>query len=423
MNPVGRGTAFGGRPWIAPDILSDVCQVVFSSLPRRDQRRWAEVYVRGLLTVDGRKSVRRIAAAHTGATGATGEQNLQQFVSKSPWDWKPVRRALADYLQHQIQPQALAVEPLFIPKAGGRSVGVERQFVPHLGRVSNCQQAYGIWMVGQDASYPVDWGLALPSTWTADPGRRRRGGIPDNVVSDSPVHCAVADVLDLPRHRQAVGRPVLMEVGDNDLDHVCSALNDQAVPFILRVGGSFPVAAAGAGSAPFGGQWVSARRVIDSLRGQHRPVEWVDRSSQRRRVAPIAAATVHLPRSASGGTSTHRLLLVGAWTDPAVTRPAEFWLTNTTQQSPAAVFRTAQLTQQVQRDLREVSAQVGVSDFEGRSFRGWHHHATLVSVAHAITLLSQAQESSYSRLGPFHPLPGPAESPSTALLPTGAREH
>ena len=405
MNPVGGGPAFGGRPWISPDILGDVCQVVFSSLPRRDQRRWAEVYIRGLLTVDGRKSMRKIAAN----TGATGEQNLQQFISKSPWDWKPVRRSLADYLQQQVQPLAWAVEPLFIPKAGGRSVGVERQFVPHLGRVSNCQQAYGIWMVGQDASYPVDWGLALPSAWTADPGLRRRGGIPDHVEPSSPVRGALADVLDLARARQPAGRPVLMEVGDNDLDHVCSVLNDSAVPFILRVGGSFPVAAAGAQSATFGGQWVSARRLIDSLRGQHRPVEWVDRSRQRRRVAPIAAAAVHLPRTAAGTGATHRLLLVGAWTDPADTRPAEFWLTNTTQQSPAAVFRTAQLTRQVHRDLREVSAQVGVSDFEGRSFRGWHHHATLVSIAHAITLLSEAQESSYSHLSPLHPLPEPAE--------------
>lgn len=398
MNPVGGGPVNSGRPWISPDILGDVCQVVFSSLPRRDQRRWAEVYVRGLLTVEGRKSMRRIAGANT---GAAGEQNLRQFISKSPWEWKPVRRALAEYLQQQVQPQALAVEPLFIPKAGGRSVGVERQFVPHLGRVSNCQQAYGIWLVGPDASYPVDWGLALPSTWATDPGRRRSGGIPDHVGFDSPVRGALADVLDLPRHGQASGRPVLMEVGDNDLDHVCCALGDEAVPFILRVGGSVPVAAAGTRGAPFGGQWVSARRLIDSLRGQHRPVEWLDRSRRRRQVAPIAAAAVHLPRRAGGRSDTHRLLLLGAWTDPADSTPAEFWLTNTTQQSPAALFRTAQLTQQVRRDLREVGSRVGLSDFEGRSFRGWHHHATLVCVAHAITLLSEAQESGYSRIAPL----------------------
>ncbi|MFC1416095.1 IS701 family transposase [Streptacidiphilus sp. N8-3] len=385
-------------------------------MTRRDQRRWAEAYIRGLLTVEGRKSMRRIAAADV---GAAGEQNLQQFVSKSPWEWKPVRRALAEYLQHRVQPHALAVEPLFIPKAGGCSVGVERQFVPRLGRVSNCQQAYGIWLVGQDASYPVDWGLALPSTWTADPGRRRLGGIPDHVASDSPARGAVAGLLALPRAPQIAGRPVLMDVGNKDLDHVCSVLDDGSLPFILRVGGSFPVAAAGARSAPFGGQWVPARRLIDSLRGQHRLVEWVDRAHhQRRRVAAITATAVHLPRSAAGSSATHRLLLLGAWTDPADHGPAEFWLTNSTQQSPAAVFRTAQLTQQVQRDQEEVSAQVGISDFEGRSFRGWHHHATLVSVAHAITLLSRAEESGFARIGPLHPLPEPAVVPFLGAQPS-----
>ena len=376
--------------------------------------------MRGLLTVEGRKSMRRIAAG----AGISAEQSLQQFISKSPWDWKPVRRSLAAYLQQQVEPLAWVVETLFIPKAGGRSVGVERQFVPHLGRVSNCQQAYGIWMVCQDASYPVDWGLALPHAWTADPGRRSRVGIPEQLEPRSAVQGALADVLEITRAWSARPRPVLMDVGDSDLEQVAGALGDSGVPFVLRVGGSFPVAATNPRQVPFGGSWVSARRLIDSLRGQGRPVEWMDHARQRRRVAPVAAATVHLPSVPGAGAAIGPgLLLLGAWTDPAGARPTEFWLSNATGQPPAQVFRTAQLTRQVHRDQRDVSARVGVSDFEGRSFRGWHHHATLVSIAHAVCLLSQVQESRYARLRPppgadpaAHPAahPGPGAHPGPA---------
>src|SRR5215510_1075108 len=79
----------------ARDPIADFCEQVLGSLSRSDQRRWGELYVRGLVTVPGRKSIRKISAL---AGGTATDQSLQQFVNQSPWEWSPVRAELAHLL-------------------------------------------------------------------------------------------------------------------------------------------------------------------------------------------------------------------------------------------------------------------------------------------------------------------------------------
>lgn len=146
------------------ELIDALISLLFESLPRRDQRNWARAYLNGLVRTRGKKTIRNIAG--TGASSV--EQSLQQFISKSPWDWTPVRRSLAQHLERTAQrPLAWVVQPMVIEKAGDQSVGVGRQFVPQLGRTVNCQQAGGIWLTSSDAGFPVDWTLTLPG-----PGRR-----------------------------------------------------------------------------------------------------------------------------------------------------------------------------------------------------------------------------------------------------------
>lgn len=85
-----------------PDlVVAELCAELFASLPRSDQRRKGEVYLRGLLKAEGRKSIRNIAA-HVGDRAA--EQSLHHFVVSSTWDWGPVRAALARYLERALRP-------------------------------------------------------------------------------------------------------------------------------------------------------------------------------------------------------------------------------------------------------------------------------------------------------------------------------
>lgn len=104
------------------------------------------------------------------------------------------------------------------------------------------------------------------------------------------------------------------------------------------------------------------------------------------------------------------LLLVGAWTETALL-PSEFWITNIGDRPLAQLFLLAKLTDRVALDFTEVCEPAGIRDFEGRSFRGWHHHATLASVAHAAMLLGARGRGPHPAQP--EPYPGPARSAPT----------
>src|SRR3954452_18963407 len=160
--------ANGGR-------LSWFCQGLFSSMSRSDQRRWAEVYVRGLIEVPGRKSIRRISDH---VLGWRADQCLQQFVNQSPWLWEPVRRSLATQFAATTPARAWVLEEAVFPKNGDSSVGVAKQYVPAARRTVNCQVGLSGFLASQQAEVPVNWRLLLPRNWADDEARRRRSHVP-----------------------------------------------------------------------------------------------------------------------------------------------------------------------------------------------------------------------------------------------------
>ncbi|MET9470057.1 transposase [Streptomyces sp. NPDC006544] len=394
--------------------IDALISLLFESLPRRDQRNWARVYVNGLVRASGKKTIRNLAGAGAGAV----EQSLQQFISKSPWDWTPVRRSLAQHLERTAQrPLAWVVRPMVIEKAGDRSVGVGRQFVPQLGRTANCQQAAGIWLASSEAGFPVEWTLTLPEPWTAEPLRRRRAGIPDTARSLTPAQDAVHAVQRMSATWQLRRRPVVMEVAPGELQRCIASFALQDIPFVFKVDGTLPVSFGGAGRLKPGPHTAPARELIDSLRSRRRVVEWTRPGRSEGAVTPLASAAVFVTPAEDrpAPAPATPLLLVGAWTE-AAPLPSEFWITNIGDRSLAQLFHLARLADRVALDFAEVCEPAGIRDFEGRSFRGWHHHATLASVAHAATLLGPRGRPSAG-----HPGPPPAAAPHPgASARTGA---
>jgi SRSO17 transposase len=108
---------------------------VFESLPRKDQRARGACYLRGLMLEGRRKSVEPMAQR----LGEVHYQALHHFVAVSPWDWRPVRRRLAERLVTALEPTAWAADDTGFPKDGTHSVGVQRQYCGTLGKTANCQ--------------------------------------------------------------------------------------------------------------------------------------------------------------------------------------------------------------------------------------------------------------------------------------------
>ncbi|MEU0744345.1 IS701 family transposase, partial [Streptomyces sp. NPDC006134] len=151
---------------------------VFASLPRRDQRRWGECCLRGLMLDGRRKSVQPMAERLPDGN----MQALQQFVNQSPWDPLPVRRRIAERLSEVITPEVWVVDDVSFPKCGTASVGVARQYCGAVGKRANCQVAVSVHAATDTASCPLDWELYLPREWTEEPDRCRRAGVPDDAV-------------------------------------------------------------------------------------------------------------------------------------------------------------------------------------------------------------------------------------------------
>jgi SRSO17 transposase len=150
---------------------------VFQPLTRADQRRWGECYLRGLMLDGKRKSIQPMAERLPGGN----EQALQQFVSQSPWDWRPVRQRLATQMMAAVDPDTWIIDDTGFPKYGNASVGVARQYSGTLGKVANCQVGVSIHAATDQASCPINWRLFLPESWDADQARRRAAHLPEQV--------------------------------------------------------------------------------------------------------------------------------------------------------------------------------------------------------------------------------------------------
>src|ERR671938_1920175 len=149
-------------------------------LRRKEQRRWAPVYLKGLILPGERKSVEPMAARI--APGDT--QQLHHFVSTSPWATAPLEDELVKAADRLVGgPDAvLVVDDTALVKQGRHSVGVKRQYCGQLGKRANCQSLVSLTLASAEVPVGVGLRLFLPEDWSADVGRRAAAGVPEAVA-------------------------------------------------------------------------------------------------------------------------------------------------------------------------------------------------------------------------------------------------
>ncbi|MPY49962.1 transposase [Streptomyces sp. K1PN6] len=361
-------------------------------MPRSDQRRRGLEYVRGLLGVEGRKSIRNISSLFG---GEAAEQSLHHFISGSTWDWEPVRRSLARHLEEISPARAYVLRPMVIPKAGDSSVGVDRRFCPSRGQMMNAQQAVGVWAVSDEHSTPINWRLHLPETWLDDKTRRRRAAIPESVLPETLDQAGIEAYLDVARNWGLPMRPVVMDARESDVAGAVRLLQAADALMLLRVSTNLRLAAVGPGiSRTAAGAEMAAHQLMLMARPLRQPVIQRQPGPGGGAVHTGLTATVRvrLPRRTARRLSSQRDLLLLGVGENGGRWPAELWLTDITDLRPAQLLRMSRFIDRVDLDFAGVAERVGIRDFSGRSYRGWHRHATLASAAHAIAVLSGTAE-------------------------------
>jgi SRSO17 transposase len=213
--------------------LEAFAEDIFASLPRTDQRARGACYLRGLMLEGRRKSIEPMAAR---LGGEVHYQALHHFVAVSPWDWRPVRRRLAEQLVAALEPVAWAVDDTGFPKDGEHSVGVQRQYSGTLGKTANCQLGVSVNAVTEQASCPLSWRLFVPESWD-DPAmaeRRLACHVPQQ-VHHRPKWQLVLDMLD-ELGQWGLAPPVLVaDAGYGDVGEFRQGLDDRQVPYVVQV--------------------------------------------------------------------------------------------------------------------------------------------------------------------------------------------
>ncbi|MFF7816238.1 transposase [Streptomyces sp. NPDC007945] len=353
----GAGPTPTAAPGPAPSAAADPAltgytERLFGHLSRADQRRWAHVYLQGLLTAPGKKSVRELAASVTDSP--TAYQSLQQFINASPWEWEPARRELLRWVGERHAPAAWTVGQAVLPKRGSHSVGVHRRFDPAAGRTLNCQLGIGIFAgLDESTGIPVDWRLLLPEPWLADADRRRRARIDPDTSYRSPASL----ILDLADSvRDAPRAPLVADLSRTArAGELVAALAARGWDLLVAVPPTLTLTPAG---LPTGTE-LTAAGVAALGRLRH---------PQAMRVHSTLVRLPDLPQPCRLFTQR---------------RNGPFWLTTLTRHRMDDLLHLTLLQGAPAATTRRLADAYGLLDFEGRSYPGWHHHMTLVSAAYA----------------------------------------
>ena len=372
---------------------------------RSERRRWARVYLEGLLLDGERKSMEPMAARLDADV-----QALRQFVGQSPWEVEEVERRLAlkvvDLLS---EPEVWIIDETAFPKAGEHSVGVARQYCGTLGKVANCQVAVSLHWSSAEASCPILWRLYLPKPWLEDAERAAEVKLPPDISYRSKTELAL-EVID-----QALGweLPRLPVVADSFYGNEFGfrqALRERRLPYAVQVEPTTVV-------------WTEdPNRPLPKpkKRGrprQYPPLEALPRPQDLRALAeqlPASAWRAVAWRPGTRGMQRSRFARIPVWAahgwrkqehPPRVAEwllvewpkesaePTKYWLAQLGSQPPGLrrLVRIAKARWRVELDYRELKEELGLDHYEGRHWLGWHHHVCLVSIAYAFLRSEQAR--------------------------------
>jgi SRSO17 transposase len=378
---------------------------VFASLPRVDQRARGQCYLRGLMLDGRRKSIEPMAQR----LGEAHYQALHHFVAVSPWDWRPVRRRLAEMMTAALEPTAWVVDDTGFPKDGTHSVGVQRQYSGTLGKTANCQLGVSVNAVTEQASCPLDWRLFLPEHWDEDAMATRRAAchLPKQ-VHHRPKWQLVLDMLDELAGWELRPPVLLADSGYGEVGEFRGGLDARQVPYVVEVQAATsaypeqvrpsvaPHKGRGRRPRPRYREAPSSLAQLALQAGQQACVDLIWRRGSKGlqrgrflalRVRPAGVTPRRLARQ-DGRELPVRWLLV-EW-PVGKPQPSKYWLSNLPEGTPLVeLVRLARLRWRVEQDYRELKGALGLDHFEGRGWVGWHHHVTLVTVAHGFLTLER----------------------------------
>lgn len=419
--------------------FSGYAERLSAALGHRDREGPFRAYCAGLLGTEGRKSVEPLAAATAPSRVSGQHQSLLHFVGRSEWSDAAVLAQVRAYvlpaMERQGPIEAWILDDTSFPKQGRHSVGVARQYCGQLGKRANCQAAVTLSLATHHASLPVGYRLYLPKEWAEDEPRRKQAGVPDGVAFAT----KPAIALGLLEQALAQGLPrgfVLADAGYGSDTAFREAVTALGLPYAMGVGPATSVWAPGvrplAQTKPWSGKGqrpllrlrrdgerkpVSVKELALNLPGQAwRIVEWREGSNDglNGRFARVRVHAAHRDNLRSELRPEEWLVI--EWPEGEA-EPTKYWLSTLPPDIPFDKLVDAiKLRWRIERDYQELKQEVGLGHYEGRGWRGFHHHATLCIAAYGFLI---AERQTIPPSG--HPGPGRFQTSPVSHRPGSTR--
>lgn len=346
------------------------------------------IYALGLLGDGERKSIEPIAARACPDPNRVDamHQKLLHFVGVSDWQDVEVRRTAARYalpfLTRHDPISTWVLDDTGMLKQGTHSVGVQRQYTGSAGKVANCQIAVALSVTTAKDHLPIDFDLYLPRSWTGDRARRISAGIPKQIRFRTKVEMG----LDLVRRAVEADVPrgvVIADSGYGDSAKFRRALRQLGLHYALGVGANLNVWRADKFEVRRGDK-ISLKELAARIPAKAiRRVTW--REGTKGKLSARFAFRRVVPCRADGVPPIDRevIWLVIEWED-GKTEPSKYYFCSLPRETKRKqLVRTLKQRWRTERIFEDLKGELGFDHFEGRSYRGWQHHVSVVLCCYA----------------------------------------
>lgn len=413
--------------------------LIVSKLGHVDREEPAGLYLRGLILPGDRKSVEPMAARVRGHATDKTRQSMGHVVAASGWS----DEAVLQVVHEQVIPTIYApddglpwiiADDTGILKKGVKSVCVARQYIGQIGKVENCQVAVSLSFATERGSIPFAYRLYMPEEeWANDMARRHEAGIPDEIKFLTKNQIALA-LLDEGRAR---GVPVGIFLGDaaygDDAD-LRDALTEREYLYCVAVRAHTTVWWGSHQPATPEPQTLGRPRTRLLRDATHQPISVSDLA----RELPDASWRKIAWREGTNGTLSSRFARVKVraanedkdreeewllieWPEGAK-EPEHFYLSTLPGSTTfSELVRHAKGRWRIERDYEELKSEFGLDHYEGRYWRGFHHHATLCIAAYGFLVMERQGAEKIPDLD-MKNLPFP-EPPARGQLPGRMQRH
>lgn len=375
-------------------------------LGHADRHAGLSGYCTGLMLPLSRKSVEPMAARVDPLHASARHQALHHFVAKSEWSDTTVMAGVRDWVMPSLDLDSgcyWIIDDTGFPKKGKHSVGVARQYCGQLGKQDNCQVAVSLSLASAQGSIPIAYQLYLPKDWAADPVRRKAAGVPEDIAFATKPEIALLQM----RQAVAAGVPlgvVLADAGYGDETAFRDGITELGMRYAVGIRPATTVWAPGTAPLPpkawsgrgirptrlrreSGNEPLAVRALACGLPAQAwRTVTWREGTNTElsSRFAGVRVRCAH--RDYLGTEMRAQEWLLIEWPEGEA-EPTKYFLTTAPEEATLEqmVFVT-KMRWRIERDYQDLKQDFGLGHYEGRGWRGFHHHATLSIAAYGFLM-------------------------------------